>query len=289
LNPIKEAIIPLFEAQSAYGSYSGIATGNPAMPFLTDAMSTAAVREKLNGGLQTLQVSDWNMMIQQKQFGMLDVNFKWVLYAGGKIRAANSASQIQIEEEQALSQQKKDKIFTELVQRYYGLSLAHHATGVRAKVLSGVEEHLSDAEKLEAEGFIAKADVLHVKMYRAEAHREYQKALKTEGFLNVALQNTLTNDSIGNIQTISKLFIVDSLESVQYFKKLAQLNSPVLAQLDSKEKLTIQNSKVMHADLFPSIAAMGMYDVANIDLSPMMPEWMVGVGLIWTIFDGAAR
>ena len=32
-----------------------------------------------------------------------------------------------------------------------------------------------------------------------------------------------------------------------------------------------------------------MYDVANKDLSPYVPEWMVGLGLQWTLFDGIAR
>ena len=34
---------------------------------------------------------------------------------------------------------------------------------------------------------------------------------------------------------------------------------------------------------------MGTYDIANKDLSEMVPEYVVGIGVSWTVFDGAAR
>jgi len=317
MNPVKDAIVPLYEsqaalyqsvgalygAQAAYGVYSGVQTGVEAMPFLGQEESTAAVRgqfagaadqlnggaQKLAGGAETLKASNWDQMIQKKQFAMLDVNAQWVLYAGGKIRAANKASRLQYEEEKAVGKQKSDEVFSELVQRYYGLALASNATDVRNQVLQTMEKHLSDAQKLEAEGFLAKAEVLHVKMSHAEAKREYMKAIRMEEFISSALRATLADDSFKSIETISKLFVVDTLPTVDYFKQLAHSNSPILEQIESKHEQSVQNYRVKRADLLPSVAVMGMYDLANKDVSEMMPEWMVGAGLSWTLFDGTAR
>lgn len=289
LTPVKEAILPLYETQSKYGVYSGVPTGVEAMPYLNQDMSTAAVREKLEQGRLQLENSNWNQVIQEKQFGMVDANFQWVLFSGGKIMAANKAARLQVEEENSKFAQKQDEVFNELVQRYFGLSLANNATAIRNDVLEAMNKHVWDAERMEKEGFVAHADVLHVKMYQAEAKREFMKAQKTEEFLNVALKNTLAIDSVDNILAASNLFIVDSLENVEHYKSIAYTNNPSLAQLKIKHDLTIQNYNVERADLFPSVAVMGMYDLANVDLSPMVPEWMVGVGLSWTIFNGGAR
>jgi len=289
LNPVKEAILPLYETQASYGVYSDIPTGVEAMPYLDQEQSTAMVREKMGEGAQALEASDWDQTIQKKEFGAVDVNFNWILYAGGKIRAVNKVSQLQLNEQKEIDRQKQQEIFTELVQRYYGLNLALNATAIRSEVLDAMEKHLSDAEKLEKEGFIAKAEVLHVKMSHAEASREYMKAQRMESFLHTALKNTLSNDSLGTIDPVSALFVADSIEDINYFKELANSNSPLLARLESKESQTEQNYKIKRADFLPAVAVMGMYDVANKDLSPMMPDWMVGAGLRWTLFDGTAR
>jgi len=38
-----------------------------------------------------------------------------------------------------------------------------------------------------------------------------------------------------------------------------------------------------------TIALTGIYDVVDYDLSPYIPQWMVGVGLNWTVFEGVSR
>jgi outer membrane protein TolC len=39
----------------------------------------------------------------------------------------------------------------------------------------------------------------------------------------------------------------------------------------------------------PTVAATGTYDLVNKDLSPYLPDYMVGVGLQWRLFDGNSR
>jgi outer membrane protein TolC len=85
------------------------------------------------------------------------------------------------------------------------------------------------------------------------------------------------------------LFYLDSIESLDYFISLGKTKNPQLLQVESKRQLSEQNHKVMVSNYLPSIAAMGMYDIVNKDLSPYAPTWMVGIGMKWDLFDGATR
>jgi outer membrane protein TolC len=289
LNPVKNAITPLYSTLGNYGNFSDMPTGNPLMPYLPDDMATEAVRKQLLEGLDELEASNWNQTIQEKQFGVVDANFQWVLYAGGKVRAANKVSQLQQNESEFLLQQKSGELTCNLVQQYYGLCLAQEATLVRKEVLDGMNKHVSDAQKMVNEGVISDAELLKAKMFQAEAQREYNKAVHTENVINAALISTLADDNFTQIQTVSTLFILDSIQPLNYYLQLANQKNPMLAQVKLKYEQSYQGYKVEQANYLPTIAAMGTYDIVNKDLSPMVPDWMVGVGLNWTIFDGTTR
>jgi len=175
------------------------------------------------------------------------------------------------------------------VERYFGLCLANQALNVRQDVYNGMQRHLSDAEKMQKDGFIANAEVLQAKLYHAQADRELKKARRTAEILNEALLNTLALESDTVIEPVTSLFFLDSIEAPEYFLALALQKNPQLLQVEGKKKLAAQNYKVQQADYFPTVAVQGMYDIANKDLSPYAPEWMVGVGMKWTLFDGASR
>jgi len=63
----------------------------------------------------------------------------------------------------------------------------------------------------------------------------------------------------------------------------------LLNQVESKRLLVNQNYNAEKADYYPAVALTGMYDIVNKDLSPYMPDWTVGIGMKWTLFDGTAR
>jgi outer membrane protein TolC len=293
LTPVRDAITPLYSALSNYGDFSGIPNPDPntnqQMPVLPDEVSTQIMRQKLKEGLATVQDGEWNKMIQQKQFGTVMANFQWPIFAGGKIHAANKAAEIKLTEADQKSHQNEDELMAELAERYYGLCLAQQAILVRQDVYDGMEKHLQDAIKMQQEGLIAKADVLHAQVFHSQAERELSKAIRTGQILNQALLNTLAVDDNVNVQTQSQLFYLDSIENVSWFKTQAREHNPLLQQVESKRLLAEQGYKVEKADYFPAIAAQGMYDIVDKDLSPYAPQWTIGIGLKWTLFDGGSR
>jgi outer membrane protein TolC len=87
----------------------------------------------------------------------------------------------------------------------------------------------------------------------------------------------------------SRLFILKNIEDENFFIAMALRNNPQLQQVDSKRELAATGVKLEKSNYLPTVALTGTYDLANKDLSPYVPDWMVGVGLKWSLFEGTSR
>ena len=293
LTPVRDAINPLYEALGKYGNFSGVPNPDPntsgVMPVLPDKVSTQIIRGKIQEGQVTMNAGEWDKMIQEKQFATLNANFIWPLYTGGKISAANEASRIYEEEAGLEKKQKQAELLGELATRYYGLVLAEQACKVRQQVSGAMKKHLFDSEKLSVQGQIAKVEFLHAQVSNSDADRELKKANRDVTIVKRALQNTLALTDSDEIAAASPLFILSGIETEDYFINLALENNPQLQQVDSKKNLAATGVKLELSNYMPMVAVTGTYDIANKDLSPYVPDWLVGVGLNWSLFEGTAR
>jgi len=282
LNPVKDAITPLYKTLGSYGKFGDV-------PGLPDDVATQVIRQKLSAGLGEIQNQDWNQVIQKQQFAVVAATLQWPVFTGGKILIANKSAEIQKQDVKDVSRQKEGELMSELVERYYGLCLASSVVKVRTEVYAGLRQHLEDAGKLEEQGIISKADLLQAKVYHAQANRELSRAIQNSGIVNQALTNTMAIDDSSQIEPVSGLFYLDSIEPESYFTSLSATRNPLLSQIDTKKLLSVQKFKAERSEFFPSIALQGSYDIVNKDLSTYIPDWEVGIGLKWTIFDGVAR
>jgi outer membrane protein TolC len=293
LTPVRDAINPLYEAVGKYGNFSGVPNPDPAtsgaMPVLPDKISTQVVRDKLQQAQAAVNAAEWNQMVQENQFAVVNANLVWPLFTGGKINAANKASQIYAEEAGLQQKQKSAELMSELVTRYFGLVLAEQACQVRAQVADAMKKHLDDSEKLSKEGQIAHVEFLHAQVASSDAERELKKANREAAIIERALQNTMAIGDTNDLAPTSKLFILKSIEDEGYFVDLAMKNNPQLMQVESKKELAETGVKLEKSNYFPTVALTGTYDLVDYDLSPYIPQWMVGVGLNWTVFEGVSR
>ncbi len=293
LTPVRDAITPLYSALGNYGNFSGVPNPDPAtnqmMPILPDDRSTAAVRANLLEGLDHVNAAEWDQMIQEKRFASLSASVVWPVYTGGKIKVANEAARIYEEEAGLQKEQKQAELLSELATRYYGLVLSREAEKVRRQVLDAMERHLYDAEKLSEEGQIAPVEKLHAEVAKADAERELKKARRQSEIVERSLQNTMAMEPGDSIVAVNRLFVLKEIGKEEQFIELAEANSPLLKQILSKKEFSHNGLKLQQRDYLPSVALSGMYDIANKDLSPYTPEWLVGLGLKWTLFDGVAR
>ncbi len=293
LTPVRDAITPLYSALGHYGKFGGVPNPDPktngVMPYLPDDVSTSVLRGKMLEGLNSVNSADWIQTIQEKKFGMVNAGFIFPLFTGGKINAANKAATIKFEASEIESIQKSHELVSELIERYFGLILANQAVKVREVVKSGMEKHLNDAEKLAQQGIIARVEVLNAKVYFGDADRELKKSNRQVEILNEAVLNTVADTAKCSIHPLSELFYLEKIEPLNFFKEKALEKSPLLGQINKKKELAQQGIKVERSAYFPSIAATGTYNIVNKDLSPYLPDYMVGVGLQWNLFDGNAR
>jgi len=293
LTPVRDAINPLYEILGKYGNFSGVPNPDPntsgVMPTLPDNASTQVLRTKIQEGQAAINAAEWNQMIQEKQFATVNASFIWPLYTGGKINAANKASAIYEEEAGLEKKQKQGELLSELATRYYGLVLAEQACKVREQVSDAMKKHLFDSQKLSEQGQIAKVEHLHAQVANSDAERELKKANREVTIVKRALQNTMAVGDSSDLTPASQLFILKNIEDENFFIAMALRNNPQLQQVDSKRELAATGVKLEKSNYLPTVALSGTYDLANKDLSPYVPDWMVGVGLKWSLFEGTSR
>ncbi|MCD7963229.1 MAG: TolC family protein [Rikenellaceae bacterium] len=230
---------------------------------------------------------DWKFVLQERDFGLIGATATMPIFVGGKINAANRAAQIEVEEAKEAGNQSTNTLISELVERYFGLSLARQVVNVRQDVLDGMEQHLNDAIALEENGMVPKAVRLYAEIQVVDARKELQESVRDVMTINNALSNTLHNER--NYAPATSMFIVNNLEEVEYFKTLALNNNPQLKQVELKEKLAEEGVKVQRADFMPEVAILGAYDIYNYNMIKGLPNWVVGAEVKIKIFDGLSR
>lgn len=293
LTPVSEAITPLYNTLGNYGVFSDVPnpdpSTNPFFPTLPDDVSTAVVRKQLLDAEEHIKATDWDQMIQEKNFATVSAGFVWPIFTGGKIKSANEASDVNVEITREQFRQAEGALLTELVTRYYGLALGVQVSELRKYILEGMQKHYSDAQKLFDNGMIAKVELLHATVSKNEAERELKMAQRNIKIIQAGLAATLASDSLNQVLPASHLFINKELDYLPYWIGRAKTENPQLRQIEGKRELVELKHKVEKQEYLPSIAMMGNYNIVNKDLSPYLPDWLVGVGMKWTVFNGMAR
>lgn len=243
-----------------------------------------AVVPTIQGLLSPLASADWRYVIQNRSFGFVGGEVTMPIFLGGKINVANRAAKLNEQSVSMQSAQSRNAVTSELVERYFGLSLAMHVADVRRQARDGVKKHLDDAIAMEENGMIARSERLYVEFKYTEAERDLQNALMQIEMLRNALNNTLGVDN--DCTPATAMFVMESIDGVDYFKNMAAENSPLLNQVSIKARLAKENMKLQRADFYPQIVAMGGASFYDYQVTGFLPRWAVGVGVSFRIFDG---
>jgi len=211
----------------------------------------------------------------------------WPLYTGGKVQAANQAAALQLTDSEQARRQTAGALSTELVRRYFALRLAMRARDVRARVLEGLETHVSHAAALEREGQIARVERLHAEVSRRDAERQLRAAEHDVALARTALASLLSSDA--PVDPASGLFIVSAVEPLDAFVARALENNPALARIDAQRGRAAEAVRAEKAGWLPTVATFGMRELHTDDLTIVSPTWAVGVNATFTLFDGMER
>ncbi len=293
LTPVKDAITPLYTTLGNYGVFSGVPnpdpTTNQAVPILPDNLSTSAVREKLLAAGEEIDNANWDEVIQEKNFATVSADLAWPIFTGGKIKGANDAANTELTISKEELRKTEGDLLTELATRYYGLTLSMQVLNVRKQMFDTADKHYIDAQKLFDNGMIAKVELLHAKVSRNEAERALKEAERNISIIRSGLEATLSMDTTVTILPASNLFINKELSDVSFWINKAYDENPQLKQIAGKKDLVDIKNRVNKGSYLPNIAMLGTYNLADKNLSPYVPDWMVGVGLKWSLFEGMGR
>ncbi|AWL79012.1 TolC family protein [Capnocytophaga canimorsus] len=230
---------------------------------------------------------DWKYQFQNQNIGKFSLDVKWPIFTGGKIRAAVAAGKIQSEIARIETQKTENKLISELAERYFQTQLANAAFQVRKQALQTAENHLYNAQKLEANGMLAPVEAMQAQTAVADAQREVMAAEKDIQLAKTALYGVMGNTEGDFTELSTPLFEVTPLESLVYYQKAAKENFPEIVQAKLKKALAQQNLKVQKSNYLPDVALMGKKYLWTENLPITEPDnWVVGVGLQWDIFKG---
>lgn len=244
------------------------------------------------GGLMSIPnpeavLGDWNFGLLDRNFGFASANVNWTIFAGGKINAANEASNLKLKLSENQHQIKEDELTLKLIDYYFKLKLAKEAENLRAEVYKTVELHNVQADKLFNNGMIAEVETLNAKVSLSNAKRELLAAQKDVSLAITAIQNLIGGSAFNNISTqFIEPVILSELTDIQ--KDMLDKNKQ-LKLIDDNFKLAEVGVKIEKSDYYPKIAAFGKHSLWKDNLSFAKTNWMVGIGAEWTIFNGFQR
>lgn len=240
------------------------------------------------GGLPEGGFGDWNLTLQERNFGFAAANITWPIFAGGKINAANKAASLKTEISDNHHNLKEDKFTISLIDYYFKLKLAKQANELYNNVLQTVEIHNEHAEKLFNNGIIPEVETLNAKVALSNAKREVLGAQKDVSLATTAIRNLVGGVTFSEVSTPFMTPII--LPPLEEYQQEMLLQNKQLLQIAQNYELAKVGVKVEKSDYFPKVGLFGGYMLWTDNL-PLLEDykWLAGVGLTWDVFDGFKR
>ena len=241
----------------------------------------------LGEGLQPIKDADWNYTLQKRNFGFVGSVVTMPIYMGGRINIANRVAKLNIEGANNALEGVENSLITELVERYYGVVLADEVAKVRAFVVEGAKQHLSDALAMEEEGILPHSAILYLEYKLSEVERDYGDAQNQLHVAKLALETTL--HSVDSITPIDRMFVVPNIPDIDYFRESALRSNSIICEAMLAKSLSTEGVNMARSELLPEVVAMGGASIYSHNLSDMIPRWVVGIGVSVPLFGGFSR
>jgi outer membrane protein TolC len=253
-------------------------------PIMIDLNDIRTVMLSLHPNVPSQLIPSFESNVQDQQYWKANVSVTWPVYTGGRITAAKQAAEARQEESQEKLRSTESGLTSELTRRYFGLRLAEKVAVIRKQVLDAMNRHLQEAVTLENTGVIARVERLHAEVSVAEADRLHMRAIRDVSLARTALESILSMQE--PVVPTSALFISSDLEPLDFYSEQALSNNPVLGQISAQCRQANAGIKKEVGAFLPEVYLFGIRELYTQDLTVLDPEWAVGVGLNWTIFEG---
>lgn len=281
LDPAKQLV-----QSSVDGFLAALPGALPNVPTAVLDQVTSGVQQQVSGALGALPGSA-RLQTEETLFRPT-VTAVAPLYTGGLITATRDAARADVRQADASLAMAGDEAMLRLVQAYFGQQLAAQVTKISAETRDGFEAHFQNALKLERQGFISKAQRLQVQVARDAAARQYVRAADQYDTAKTSLSALLKEP--GTVQPATPLFVnAASVGPVDDFVRSALADQPALHKLDALRDQAQQGVKAAQATQRPSVYGFAEYNLNRSDELLIEPDWIVGLGVHYTLFSGLNR
>lgn len=217
--------------------------------------------------------------LQNKDILKSSVDLDWVLFSGFEATNALKAARHKEASMEFAGIAEKDQLVLKIIESYDKLALINASE----KVLMASEDYLEDQER-----FVKKAieNGLATPISRKKIELAQQQLLaRQQEFrhnrtLLIELLHQLTGEEKEVLRSLSPALVAVSPKEMTTEKR------PEIKALEEAEKATVYKAKMERSHFIPKLAVKGHYEFLEEDLSLFDPQWYVGVGVKWNIFDG---
>ena len=226
--------------------------------------------------------------LSEQEVFLADISILWPIFAGGKTLYLSDIAKAQIETEKAKHELSEQKAFIQLVKYYYGAEMGGVYYETRIEVEEVFKKHYEHAQKLEAEGQIAKVELLNAQVQYDKATTETIKAHHKFTIATSALRMLLKERDINGT---SPLFINENIKTKDYYVQRAIEHYPALHILDSKRKQTESIVGMERGNYMPTVVAFGNYNLYRDDsiIAQSAPDWFAGVAVNINLLSATGR
>ncbi len=218
--------------------------------------------------------------IQEKNILKSSVDLDWVLFSGFKATNALKASKHKEASLNYATSALKDKIALKIIETYDKLGLVNASK----QVLQTTDDYLKQQEF-----FVKKAieNGLATPIERKKIELARQQLIAKQLEFNhhktmlIELLHQLTGESRESLSGLEPQLSPFAEEDSAGIEKRDEIKA-----LEEAEKASLYKAKMERSNFIPKLALKGHYELLKEDLSLLDPQWYVGVGVRWNVFDG---
>lgn len=218
--------------------------------------------------------------IQEQKIFKAHISAQIVLFSGLKIPYAMKACNRKIRMSELLTENEKAKVIKEVVITYDRLAVITKSE----EVLNNTENYLNEqarfVQKAFDNGLATDLELQQIELARQELEAKRIELSSGKKLLYAKLEQLsgLNTSQIDNLTPEIRRFpLLDSNFTVTQRKDLQALDQAITA--------TDYKRKMEYTEYIPKVFAFGKKELTNNDLSAFDPEWYVGIGVRWTVFD----
>jgi outer membrane protein TolC len=208
------------------------------------------------------------------------------LYSGGAIPAIQRGARAGADMAVARAGQARELSRINLVRVYFGQLAAAELARSARETLDALDQLLSDARKLEAEGVTPRARTLEAQVARDSAARVWERAVIAQDGARDELARLLEMDAV---HPSTGLFVVSRpLPPAATFLG-GEADLPQSRQAEATRQVADAGVDLARARYRPQAFAFGEYNLNRNAALPTEPDWIAGVGVRYTLLSNVDR